>query len=79
MAVKKEEVEETKKTYKVTLPLTSEKMDDVTVIINGFVTKIQRGVEVEVSEPVYEVLKNSERMDNLALRRRMELAARSNM
>lgn len=58
----------------VTLPLTADKTDDVTVIINGFVTKIQRGVEVEVSPAVYEVLKHSEKMDMEALMRSRKLA-----
>lgn len=63
-------------TYKIELPLTEDKEDDVTVIVNGLVTKIQRGVEVEVSASVYEVLKNSERMDKLALMRRRKLSER---
>lgn len=62
--------------YKITLPLTEEKQDDVIVIINGQSTQIQRGVEVEVNAEVYEVLKNQEKMDALALRRRMALAGR---
>ena len=65
----------TEETYKITLPLTKEKQDDVTVIINGKATKIQRGVEVEVSAGIYEVLKNSERMDALAIQRSRELAS----
>lgn len=31
-------------------------------IINGECTEIKRGVEVEVSRPVYEVLKNGKRI-----------------
>lgn len=61
-------------TYKITLPLTEEKQDDVIVIINGYSTQIQRGVEVEVSAEVYEVLKNQEKMDRLAFVRRKALA-----
>lgn len=60
----------TEEKYKITLPLTSEKQDDVTVVINGKATKIQRGEQVEVSAAVYEVLMNSEKMDSLAIRRR---------
>lgn len=60
-------------TYKITLPISDKKQDDVIVIINGETTQIQRGVEVEVSAGVYEVLKNSEKMDTLALRRRKAL------
>lgn len=62
--------------YTVNLPLTSEKQDDVTVIINGNATKIKRGVDVEVSAEVFEVLQNSQRMDNLALLRRKNLAGK---
>ena len=77
MAVKKDELEITKPTtHKITIPLTNEKQDDVTVISNGFVTKIQRGVEVEVSDEVYEILMNSQKMDALALRRRQSLAGK---
>jgi type IV secretory pathway VirB9-like protein len=62
-----------KEKYTVTLELTEEKQNDVNVIINGEVTQIKRGEEVEVSAAVYEVLKNSERMDALALKRRKAL------
>jgi hypothetical protein len=63
--------------YEITLPLTKEKQDDVTVQINGFITKIQRGVPVKVSAAVYEVLKNSENMDALAIRRSNDLEAKA--
>lgn len=66
-----------KDTHKITLPLTDDKQDDVVVIINGMSTVIQRGVEVEVSQAVYEVLKNQETMDMLALKRRRALAGRT--
>lgn len=65
-----------KKTYMITLPLTSEKQDDVTVGINGKFYKIKRGEPVEVPAEVYEVLMNSERMDNLAIRRRNALISK---
>ena len=55
--------------YYVRLPKTKDKQDDVTVSINGYVTKIQRGVEVKVSAAVKEVLDNSEKMDLLAIER----------
>lgn len=64
--------------YIVNLPLTSDKQDDVTVGINGKYYKIKRGEDVEVSAAVYEVLKNQERMDTLAVRRRLEMAAEMN-
>lgn len=75
MATKAEESKNIydKESYLVTLPLSEEKQDDVIVIINGESTQIQRGVEVEVSASVFEAIKNSEKMDNLALKRRMAL------
>lgn len=60
----------------ITLPLTSDKQEDVTVGINGFYTKIKRGVPVEVSRDVYEVLMNMQNMDNLAIRRRNALISK---
>jgi hypothetical protein len=66
----------TEEFYNVTLPLTSEKQDDVTVGVNGEITKIQRGEPVKVSAAVYEVLMNSERMDNLAIKRRSALESK---
>ena len=62
--------------YNITLPLTSEQMDDLTVCVNGEITKIQRGVPVKVSAEVYEVIKNSENMDILAVQRRMALQSK---
>lgn len=66
----------TEDSYTFALPLSAEKQDDVTVGINGRFTKIKRGVEVTVSAPVYEVLKNMERMDNLAITRSNELQSK---
>ena len=63
--------------YDITLPLTQEKQDDVTVGINGEITKIQRGVPVKVSAAVYEVLKNSENMDMTAILRSKKLQERA--
>ena len=40
--------------------------DDVTVGRNGYMYKIQRGVEVKVPKGIAEILENQERMDNLA-------------
>ena len=62
--------------YNITLPLTSEKQDDLTVCVNGEITKIQRGEPVKVSAAVYEVIKNSENMDNLAIKRRAALMSK---
>lgn len=61
------------KEYKISLPLTREHQEDVTVIVNGMSYKIQRGKEVVVPAAVYEVLMNSMRMDELALMRQREL------
>lgn len=63
----------TQKSYVINLPLSSSNEDDVVVGINGTLTKIQRGVDVEVSAAIYEVLKNRENMDNLAYQRRKKL------
>lgn len=60
--------------YLIRLPVEKDGTSDVTVSINGMVSKIQRGVEVEVSAAVYEVLKNQERMDSIAVMRQRELA-----
>lgn len=60
--------------YLIRLPVEKDGASDVTVSINGMVSKIQRGVEVEVSAAVYEVLKNQERMDSIAVMRQRELA-----
>lgn len=72
----KEAKAEAPKTYTIKLPKTAEKQADVVVAINGFTTVIQRGVEVEVSEPIYQVLQNSEKMDQLALERREAIKSR---
>ena len=63
-----------KTSYLIRLPVEKDGASDVTVSINGMVSKIQRGVEVEVSAAVYEVLKNQERMDSIAVMRQRELA-----
>lgn len=68
--------DETKpKMVKVKLRKDREHQDDVTVGLNGEMFRIKRGVEVEVSEGVKEILDNTERMDELALERSMALAA----
>lgn len=59
--------------HKVLLPLSKDNTDDVWVCVNGVSTQIKRGVEVEVSDAVYEVLQNTQRMESEALRRSMEL------
>lgn len=59
----------TEDTYKIMLPISNEKQDDVFVSVNGKTYQIQRGKEVEVPACVYEVLMNSQKMDALALER----------
>lgn len=56
----------------VELPLTMEKQDDVFVGVNGETLKIKRGERVEIPKRFYEVLANSEKMDKLALTRKMQ-------
>jgi hypothetical protein len=51
----------------VKLPRTKEKTDDVFVSLNGRNMKIQRGAAVQIPRWAYEILKNSEDMDELAL------------
>lgn len=55
----KKEVKE--KTYKIKIPINELNPKDLEVVvgINEKYAKITRGVETEVSEPVYEVLKNA--------------------
>ena len=70
----KEAVKETNETKQpdmvtISLPLTKERQDDVFVAINGVSYLIKRGEEVTIPRNVYEVIKNSERMDTLALMR----------
>jgi hypothetical protein len=67
----------TKDTYEVTLPLSKETDGDVTVIVNGTVYRIQRGEPVKVPAAVYEVLKNSEKMDTLAAQKLKQLRKQS--
>ena len=64
---------ESPKTVKIKLPLTKEKQADVFVGYNGQTFLLQRGVEIEVPEAVYEILQNSEEMDSLALTRQKAL------
>lgn len=63
-----------KETYDITLPISQGEDDEVTVLVNGECTKIQRGVPVTVSAAVYEVLQNSMKMDSLAYQRSKQLA-----
>lgn len=66
--------EETKpKMVKVLLRKDRDHQDDVPVGLNGYMYLIKRGVEVEVPEGVKEILDNTERMDTLALEKRMAL------
>jgi len=50
------------KIVKIKIPKTKEKKDDVFVSVNFRTYQIQRGVEVEVPDFVYEVLQNQEKM-----------------
>ena len=61
-------------TYDITLPISQGDDDEVTVMVNGECTKIQRGVQVTVSAAVFEILQNSMKMDNLAYQRTKQLA-----
>ena len=58
----------------IMLPISEEEHDDVWVCINGKSTYIKRGVTVEVSDEVYEVLQNSMHMKQVALERSIALA-----
>lgn len=57
----KEVLEKKEKTYKVRIPVDTLNPKDKEVIVgvNEKYAKIIRGEETEVSEPVYEVLKNA--------------------
>lgn len=48
--------------YQVPKGSTERKLPDETVCINGHIFQIQRGVEVEVPETVYEVLEQAGRI-----------------
>lgn len=72
-----EEVTKTEETRVVRLPLTREKQKDVFVSVNGRNFQIKRGEDVEVPVAVYEVLLNSQRMDELALERQKNLPHKS--
>lgn len=57
----------------VMLPLTRDKQDDVFVGLNGRTLKIQRGEEVEIPRWAYNIIKDSEQMDMLAITRSRKL------
>lgn len=57
------------KMVKIQLQKTKEKKSDAIVSVNGQTFQIKRGVEVEVPYYVEKVLRNSEKMDVLALER----------
>ncbi len=61
---------------KITLPLLSGKdaQQDVFVAVNFKTYRIQRGVEVEVPESVYEVLKESQRAADEEIREKIRRA-----
>ena len=50
------------KMVKIRIPKTKEQKDDVFVSVNYRTYQIQRGVEVEVPDFVYEVLQNQQKM-----------------
>lgn len=54
-------------------PKSRELQEDIKVCVNGNWTIIQRGENVKVTESVYEVLMNKQRMENLALDRQKDL------
>lgn len=58
----------------VNLRLDEKHMDDVFVSVNGTTFQIQRGKDVEVPYYVALVLKQSEKMDQIALERQLKLA-----
>lgn len=64
---------------KIRLPKTKEKQDAVTVGLNGTMYQIQRGIEVEVPKPVYEILVHSQTMDELALERQESLQSKAKL
>lgn len=76
MAEAKKTEEAKERMYTIKLPITEKKQADVYVRLNNKTYLIQRGEEVEVPEGVYEILKNSEEMDALALKRKRELASK---
>ena len=57
----KEVAEKKEKTYKIRIPIDqlNPKDKEIIVGVNEKYAKIIRGAETEVSEPVYEVLKNA--------------------
>ena len=57
-----------KKTVKIRLYKDNDKYrDDVTVIVNGRVYIVKRGIEVEVPELVAEVLENAQKQNQYAI------------
>ncbi len=59
--------------YTILVPVKEKDASDLTIIVNGKTWKIQRGVEVVVPRSVYEVYRNMERMDTLAILRQRAL------
>ena len=70
-----EEVDPWKENVKFMAPLDGEK-GDIFVSLNGHNYIIKRGEEVTIPKPIFEVLKNSTEMDQLAMRRQQELIAK---
>ena len=57
----------------IMIPKSKEHKEPVWVCINGNGTLIERGKQVMVTKPVYEVLQNKFKMEELALERQEEL------
>lgn len=64
-----------KEEVKFMAPLDGEK-GAIFVALNGHNYRIKRGEEVTIPKPIFEVLKNSTEMDQLAMRRQQELIAK---
>ena len=62
------------KKVKIKLPLTRSEKEDKWCAVNGKSYLIKRGVEVEVPEAVYEVLKYEEEMLSIAMAYEAEAA-----
>lgn len=74
MAVKEDKkIESKEERIPITIPKSKEHKEPVWVCINGNGTLIERGKQVMVTKPVYEVLQNKFKMEELALERQEEL------
>ena len=64
------------KTVTVRIPRLNPKQEDVFVSVNNYTCMIQRGVEVEVSAAVAEVLRHQEEMLETIMRFEQQAASR---